>query len=358
MEYELYKKLTKRQLEIADCARRGFTDGQIANALDISIFTVKTHLKNIYEKMEVSGRTELAGLSDWHEIENKTKFTKLQFPKKNDHITQSADKSQLVVCKSAEIVYKIAAQIFRSVIDSNITPSIILPTGRVASLLFRSLCDCADKGEITDLSRSIFFIDTETFGVTINHPASRQYFVRDSFFFEMIQRNVTIPKEEKLFFFNGVYDYSDPCDEIDVALRKYPPHLHIVSVSPEGEVIGYEPGKYKKSHDLLYKKAEIIHLTEKAKHYIDSKQPASAILSIGFGNMLSAKQLLLIVAGKSKKQVLKKIITGNKSPLFPVTLLRDHGNLTILTDTSTVENVINDDEEILIIKDVQDYFNY
>jgi len=94
MEHKLYKKLTKRQLEIADCARRGFTDGQIANAFSISINTVKTHLKNIYEKMEVSGRTELAGPSDWHEvkaykdlpekskqfeIERKTKLDQLSF---------------------------------------------------------------------------------------------------------------------------------------------------------------------------------------------------------------------------------------------------------------------------------------
>jgi DNA-binding CsgD family transcriptional regulator len=66
MEYGLYRKLTKRQLEIADCVRKGFTDGEIANALDLSVFTVKSHLRKVYEKMEVSGRTELAGLPDWH----------------------------------------------------------------------------------------------------------------------------------------------------------------------------------------------------------------------------------------------------------------------------------------------------
>ena len=37
MEYELYKKLTNQQLETADCARRGFTDGQIANALKFRV---------------------------------------------------------------------------------------------------------------------------------------------------------------------------------------------------------------------------------------------------------------------------------------------------------------------------------
>lgn len=60
------KRLTKRQMDIAEYAKKGFSDKEIANALDISIYTVKTHLKNIYEKIEVSGRTELAGLSDWY----------------------------------------------------------------------------------------------------------------------------------------------------------------------------------------------------------------------------------------------------------------------------------------------------
>jgi DNA-binding CsgD family transcriptional regulator len=43
MGYGLYKKLTKRQLEIADCAKRGFTDGKTANAFNISIHTEFTY---------------------------------------------------------------------------------------------------------------------------------------------------------------------------------------------------------------------------------------------------------------------------------------------------------------------------
>jgi 6-phosphogluconolactonase/glucosamine-6-phosphate isomerase/deaminase len=282
---------------------------------------------------------------------------KPRFPKSFDQKNPITDKFQLIVCKSPEVVFKVAAQIFRSIVHNNITPSIILPTGRVASSLFRSLCECADKGEITDLSRSVLFIDTETFGVTANHSTSRHRFVRDSFLSEMARRKVKLPKEGKIFFFKGVYDCSDPCIEIDVALRKYPPHLHIVSVSPEGEVIGYEPGKYKSFQDLLYKKAEIIHLTEKAKNYIDDKQPARAILTIGFGNMLSAKKILLIIADRGKQRVLEKMITENSSPYFPVTLLRDHGDLTVLTDLSTAKNIIDASSRITIIEDVRDYFD-
>ena len=56
--------MSKRQVEVAEYIKKGLTDKEIASILNISVFTVKTHLKRLYEKLEVSGRTELAGLSD------------------------------------------------------------------------------------------------------------------------------------------------------------------------------------------------------------------------------------------------------------------------------------------------------
>lgn len=65
------QRLSRRQIEIAAYVRKGLTDKDIAHVLGISIHTVKSHLKKIYEKMEVSGRTELAGLSEWGKKESK-----------------------------------------------------------------------------------------------------------------------------------------------------------------------------------------------------------------------------------------------------------------------------------------------
>jgi len=65
------KKLTDRQEEIVKYVKKGFQDKEIATYLKISVHTVKTHLKNIYSKLEVAGRTELAGLEEWPV---KTKF--------------------------------------------------------------------------------------------------------------------------------------------------------------------------------------------------------------------------------------------------------------------------------------------
>lgn len=55
--------LTRRETEILDLVARGWTSKETAAALDVSIFTVQTHLRHIYEKLHVRSRT--AAASKW-----------------------------------------------------------------------------------------------------------------------------------------------------------------------------------------------------------------------------------------------------------------------------------------------------
>lgn len=54
--------LTKRELEVVDLIGYGYSNGDIAKILFISENTVKDHTKNIYRKLEVHSRFELAAL--------------------------------------------------------------------------------------------------------------------------------------------------------------------------------------------------------------------------------------------------------------------------------------------------------
>ncbi len=52
------ESLTERQLKILKMVSQGFSSKEIAQKLDISYYTVTTHIKNIYSKLQVNSRTE------------------------------------------------------------------------------------------------------------------------------------------------------------------------------------------------------------------------------------------------------------------------------------------------------------
>ena len=52
------EKLSKREEEILELLSKGYRYKEIADSLNISFDTVRSHLRNIYEKLHVSSRTE------------------------------------------------------------------------------------------------------------------------------------------------------------------------------------------------------------------------------------------------------------------------------------------------------------
>jgi len=53
-------RLTTREADIANLVSHGLNNKQIARELHLSEGTVKMHLHNIYRKLQLRGRTELA----------------------------------------------------------------------------------------------------------------------------------------------------------------------------------------------------------------------------------------------------------------------------------------------------------
>ena len=58
MRKQLLKKLSPREQEIMPLLAEGLRYKEIGNKLCISTETVRTHVRNIYKKIEVNSRTE------------------------------------------------------------------------------------------------------------------------------------------------------------------------------------------------------------------------------------------------------------------------------------------------------------
>ena len=60
--YWLWMNLTAREMDVAQLAARGFRNSDIARHLHLQPGTVTAHLKNIYAKLDIHSRVELANL--------------------------------------------------------------------------------------------------------------------------------------------------------------------------------------------------------------------------------------------------------------------------------------------------------
>ena len=61
-EEKLFENLTKTEKIIAKLLQNAYTNTNISDELNISVNTVKTHVKHIYEKLNVKHRSSFAGL--------------------------------------------------------------------------------------------------------------------------------------------------------------------------------------------------------------------------------------------------------------------------------------------------------
>ena len=52
--------MTKREREIVELIAEGLSNKEIANKLNLSVYTVKSHVHNILEKMSLNTRVQIA----------------------------------------------------------------------------------------------------------------------------------------------------------------------------------------------------------------------------------------------------------------------------------------------------------
>src|SRR5437764_11527625 len=62
--------LTRREADVLDLLQRGMTNAQIAHELSIGLETVRTHARNIYRKLGVATRRDLARMASGAPVES------------------------------------------------------------------------------------------------------------------------------------------------------------------------------------------------------------------------------------------------------------------------------------------------
>lgn len=223
-----------------------------------------------------------------------------------------------------------AARVYFTMGQRRPDSSLVLPTGRSATVLFRAMLRIAGEYEGCPFGQAQLLSDTETFGVWQEHESSRTRHIRDSLLRPLEQRGQA-PAPEQLHLLSGIYMQEDPVKAAERTLRAWPPAVHGLSVSPTGEMLGYEVGTYNDMDEILDDTPRVVEIGERGKKYIDPNQPSRSILTLGIGSMLASEVLLVLLFDAQKAPILKRLFTGPMTAGIPATLLRRHPNAYILT---------------------------
>jgi DNA-binding NarL/FixJ family response regulator len=79
--------LTPRELQVVSTVVHGFPNGDIAQRFSISVKTVKHHLTNIFDKVGVSNRLELALFAVQHRLDSGQAATGAAGRTEKEHFT-------------------------------------------------------------------------------------------------------------------------------------------------------------------------------------------------------------------------------------------------------------------------------
>jgi glucosamine-6-phosphate deaminase len=188
--------------------------------------------------------------------------------------------------------------------------------------------------------KTVNFSKVTSFNLDEYHPIKRDnpqsyfHFMKENLFnrINIHEKNINIP--------NG--ECSDPlkeCAEYDAKLEKIGgTDLQILGMGSNGHIAFIEPGENLPTATSLVDLSQET-IAANSRFFTDqnrAEQPVTAI-SMGLGGIFNSRHIMLLISGKGKSQVARKLFDGVVTTQIPATLLNLHPNVTVIVDGSTVE---------------------
>jgi len=229
-----------------------------------------------------------------------------------------------VVCENYETVCSYAADIFVQQLKGKPDSVLGLATGSTPVGLYNELVQRYEAGEI-DFSKAVSFNLDEYFPIDPTHTQSYDYFMRKHLFDKINLAKFHIPNgaAEDPVAECARYDaLIDTAGGIDLMLLGIGINGHIGFNEP---AVSYPMGTYK------------VCLTDSSINAnsrffgSDEQQPVTA-LTMGVGHIFKSKKILLLISGKAKADITKKLFEGIIHTDIPACLLLLHPDVTVILD--------------------------
>lgn len=233
---------------------------------------------------------------------------------------------KLIVVENYEEMSKLAAENIQEVINSKPNAILGLATGSTPMGTYKELIRMNKNNEV-DFSQVRTVNLDEYVGLSEKDPQSYIYFMNENLF-----NHINI-KKENTFVPNGLAkdieeetkNYDRKIDELGGI------DIQILGIGSNGHIAFNEPA------DVLTSGTHLTQLTESTIHansrfFNSIDEVPKTALTMGLGQIMKSKKILLLVHGDNKAEAVKEVLSGKITSKNPATMLQMHKDVTIIVD--------------------------
>lgn len=237
----------------------------------------------------------------------------------------------VIVVNSYEEGGRAGADIIEKLVRENPSCTLGLATGSSPVAMYKELARrCSEEG--LDFSQVHSVNLDEYVGLEGTHEQSYRYFMNSNLF-----DHINIDKNNT-YVAKGIGDVDRNIKEFNDILDKTDIDLQVLGVGPDGHLGFNEPGSFlmDKAHKEVLDESTIDANT---RFFNNRDEVPRYAVTMGMGNIMRAKSLLLIINGNKKEAATKLLMDDKIDTGCPATFLRLHRNATVIIEKKLADEI-------------------
>jgi glucosamine-6-phosphate deaminase len=237
---------------------------------------------------------------------------------------------RLVILEDYAAMSAKAAEIVAELVRKKPEAVLCLATGSTPLGFYKELV----RAEVSFANVTTFNLD-EYRGLSREHDQSYYHFMWEHLF-----RHIDIDLEKTNIPNGMAADPEAECARYEAAIKEAGGlDIALLGLGHNGHIGFNEPGT---PWDARTRRVQLAPATIAAnsRFFGSAEEVPTEAMTMGIGTILEAKQILLLVSGEAKGQILKQVLEGALTTDVPGSVLRTHPNVIALVDKAAADLIV------------------
>lgn len=228
---------------------------------------------------------------------------------------------------------KLAAEMIIEKVQNSSRITLGLATGATPIGTYEKLIEAHQQSGVSYRHVHTFNLD-EYVGLASHHPESYHYFMEKHLF-----QHIDIPRENIHLLDGMATDLEAECARYERLIQEAGGiDLQLLGIGVNGHIGFNEP------YTPFDSKTHVTNLTKEtkeanARYFASYEQVPSQALTMGIATIMQAKEIILLISGKNKAEILAKLLESEVTEALPASILKTHPNAVLIADQEALSLV-------------------